>query len=202
MQLLGLIMIPLGLVDGTCGCPPSFPVLDLGLVASLPQTVGGDGLLLGRWTEGGNQSGDCRDLGPLWDDATRGYWIVAFCHRTLDNIGRCRPPKIYLGGPERMCGMLGVNMCGCPNKGFHWWKRLDSIMDAPRESQHVMRQGGLLCIKDGSPDWLCGVYAPTTHSFHTPVGFFFLRMAHSSLNVVQVKRSNSVSPGARCQTVL
>lgn len=70
------------------------------------------------------------------------------------------------------------------------------------ESRHVMRQGGLLCINDGSPDWLCGVYASTTHSFHSPLVFFFLRMAHSSLNVVQVKRSNSVPSGARCQTVL
>lgn len=68
-------------------------------------------------------------------------------------------------------------------------------------SQHVMRQGGLSCIKGGSPDWLCGAYASTTHGFHSPVDFF-LRMAHSPLNVVQVKRSNSGPPGARCQTVL
>lgn len=99
VHLLGLIMIPLGLVDGTCGCPPSFLVLDLGLVASLSRTVGGDGLLLVRWTEEDNQSGDCGDLGPLWH-ATWGYLMVTFCHRTLDNIGRCRPPKIYLLGPN------------------------------------------------------------------------------------------------------
>lgn len=172
MQWLGLIMIPLGLVDGTCGCPPSFPVLDLGLVASLSQTVGGDGLLLGRWTEGGNQSGDCRDLGPLWDDATRAYWIVAFCHRTLDNIGRCRPPKIYLGDPNARVGCWGSICVDVQTKGSIGEKGwIESWM--PRESQHVMRQGGLLCIKDGNPDWLCGVYAPTTHSFPTPVGFFF-----------------------------
>lgn len=99
VHLLGLIMIPLGLVDGTCGCPPSILVLDLGLVASLSRTVGGDGLLLVRWTEEDNQSGDCGDLGPLWH-ATWGYLIVTFCHRTLDNIGRCRPPKICLLGPN------------------------------------------------------------------------------------------------------
>lgn len=108
VYLLGLIMIPLGLVDGTCGCPPSFLVLDLGLVASLSRTVGGDGLLLGRWTEEDDQPGGCGDLGSLWD-ATWGYWIVGSCHRTLDNIGRCRPPQIYLEVPN-VCEMVGVNV--------------------------------------------------------------------------------------------
>lgn len=51
-------------------------------------------------------------------------------------------------------------------------KKVGLNRGCPRESQHVMRQGGLLCIKDGNPDWLCGVYAPTTHSFHTPLVFF------------------------------
>lgn len=199
MHLRGLIMIPLGLVDGACGCPPSFLVLDLGLAASLSQTEGGDGLLLGRWTEGGNQSGDCRDLGPLWDDATRGYWIVTFCHRALDNTGRCRPPKIYLGDPNACVGCWGSTCVDVETRGAigekgwteSWTPPRQPACDAPRRAVMHQRRKPWLVMR---------AYAPTTHSFHTPVGFF-LRMAHSSLNVVQVKRSSSVPPGARCQAV-